>query len=704
MKMTVCFIGQNETTCRFISEQLLRFLKDYIEVKTWCLQHISKLPGNCICDIYLVSTANVLELVKDQLPSNKKIVIAARTIHIENIDKLLAIEPGTQAAVIGSTVETAQMAIKIIKSFGINYLELIPCYPGSKTLPSTTKVAISTGLNHLAPANMDQVIDLGVKGLDLSTFVELTQILGVSKEILNDISHYYIEEILNISLKLRETARMNEALKRNVEVIISTVNEAIIAVNHLGEIILLNPETERILELNAANTLGLSLKEVLPQIDLSGCLESGESIVHDIKRIADNYFIISANPTTDRKGSYNGAVITLRPVGEVQELETKVRRTLRRKGNEAKYTFGDIVGESSELKRSVDLARKFAKTDLTVLIEGESGTGKELFAQAIHNHSQRRNNPFVALNFAALPENLVESELFGYEDGAFTGARKGGRPGLFEEAHLGTILLDEIGDATLSVQRKLLRVLEEREVRRVGGSNVTPVDVRVIAATNQDLETLVKRGEFRNDLYYRLCAVPLTIPPIRERREDIIPLIQYFSRKFCNNPLIMEEPLREFLLQYQWPGNIRELQNVVKYLCSIVLVNAVVTIKDLPSYLGRSHREPSSSKHEFWPYSESRMEFVISELQKQNVLDIVTMLLTEIRTASVINQGLGRQTLIKRLFAQSASLPEHKVRYWLKTLNEMGYIDSGITRQGSKITKEGEELLNHIERNSRNRA
>lgn len=701
MKMTVCFIGHNETTCRFISGQLLRFLKDYIEVKTWCLQHVSKLPGNCICDIYLVSTTSVLEIVKEQLPPNKKIVIAARTIHIENLDKLLAIEPGTQAAVIGTTAETAHMAIKIIKSFGINYLDLIPYYPGNKTLPSSTKVAISTGLNHLAPAKVERVVDLGVKGLDLSTFVELTQILGASKEVLNEISHYYIEEILNISLKLQKTARMNEALKRNMEVVLSTVNEAIIAVNHSGTIVLLNPETERILELNGPNTLGLPLKEVLPQIDLSGCLESGESIVHDIKRIADNYFIICANPTTDSKGSCNGAVITLRPVGEVQELETKVRRTLRRKGNEAKYTFGEIVGESHELKRSVDLARKFAKTDLTILIEGESGTGKELFAQAIHNHSQRRNNPFVALNFAALPENLVESELFGYEDGAFTGAKKGGRPGLFEEAHLGTILLDEIGDATLSVQKKLLRVLEEREVRRVGGSNVTPVDVRVIAATNQNLETLVKRGEFRNDLYYRLCAVPLTIPPLRERREDIIPLIQYFARKFRNNSLIMEEPLREFLLQYQWPGNIRELQNVVKYLCSIVPANALVTIKDLPSYLGRSHREPSCSKSEFWPYSESRLDFVVSELQKQNVLNIVTLILTEIRTASMMSQGVGRQTLMKKLFAGNAFLPEHKVRYWLKTLGEMGYIDSGITRQGSKITQKGEELLGYIERDSK---
>ena len=699
MKMSVCFIGQNETTCKFISGQLLRFLKDYVDVKTWCLHHSGTLPTNCLCDIYLASTTHVLDLVKDQLPANKKAVVAVRTMHIANIGKLLGVEPGTQAIVIGSTLDTANMAINIIRSFGITYLDLIPYYPGDKTLPSSVKVAISTGLNHFAPAQIETIIDLGVKGLDLSTFVELTQLLGVSKEVLNDISHYYIEEIINVSLKLQSTARLNEALKRNVEVILLTVKEAIIAVNQSEDIVLINPEAEKILELNGANTVGMPLREVLPQIDLTGCLKTGESIVHDIKRIADNYFIISANPTTDRKGTCNGAVITLRPVGEVQELETKVRRTLRRKGNEAKYTFGEIVGESPELKRSVELGKRFAKTELTVLIQGESGTGKELFAQAIHNHSQRRSNPFVALNFAALPENLVESELFGYEDGAFTGAKKGGRPGLFEEAHLGTIFLDEIGDATLSVQKKLLRVLEEREVRRVGGSNVTPVDVRVIAATNQDLEGLVRRGEFRNDLYYRLCAVPLTIPPLRSRREDIIPLIQYFARKFRNAPLLIEEPLQEFLLQYTWPGNIRELQNTVKYLCSIVPDNAQVTIKDLPSYLGRNYREPNTVKNEFWPYSESRLEQVVEELEKQQALHTVIAILGEIRAASIIKQALGRQTLMKRLLAQKNSIPEHKVRYWLKTLNEMGYVDSGVTRQGSRITKEGEEFLRFLDKN-----
>jgi transcriptional regulator with PAS, ATPase and Fis domain len=699
MKTTVCFIGHSESTCRFISGQLLRFLKEYIDVRTWCLNHTSNLPDNCISDIYLVSTVSVYNLIKDQIPANKKVMIAARTIHIENLDRLLAIEPGTRAIVVGTTLETAQMAIDIIKSFGIHYLDLIPYYPGVKTvIPGNVQLAISTGLNHLAPPQVAKVVDLGAKGLDLSTFVELTQLLRVSKEVLNEISHYYIEAILHISLKLQKIARVNEELKRNMEVILATVNEAIIAVDQSETITLLNPEAEKLLEINSANTIGRPVREVLPQVDLSRCLQYGENIIHDISRIADNYFIISANPTTNGEGCCGGAVITLRPVDEVQEMETKVRRTLRRKGNEAKHSFGEIIGASPGLKRAVDLAKKFAKTELTVLIEGESGTGKELFAQAIHNHSLRRNSSFVALNFAALPENLVESELFGYEDGAFTGAKKGGKPGLFEEAHLGTIFLDEIGDATLSVQKKLLRVLEEREVRRVGGSNVTPVDVRVIAATNQNLELLVRRGEFRSDLYYRLCTLPITVPPLRERDGDSIRLIQYFAKKQRGTPLMLEPPLQEFLLQYSWPGNIREMQNVVNYLCSVVPPNAVATIKDLPAYVGRSQGMPVVEKQDFRPYSDMRFETIIKELKNQKLLDVAVVLLGEIKQATAVNQGMGRQALVKRLDLQQASLPEHKIRYWLKAFSKMGYIDSGVTRQGSRITKEGEELLAFLEK------
>lgn len=697
MKKIVCFIAQNENTCLFIASQLERFLSDYIQVRPWCLNRTGAIPAECLqSDIFLASTRTILESVEGQLPPDRPRLAAARTINIENLEKLLTIEPNIRALVIGTSKETALMAISIIRSLGITYLDLIPCYNGGPAAPADVKVAISTGLNHLVPPTAERIIDVGVKGIDISTYVELTQHLNVSKEVLNEISHYYIEALLAVSHKLHNIARMNESLKREIEVILNNVHEAIIAINRNGEIVVINPAAEQLLEVSGGTVTGKSIAAVLPHVDLNACLESGEEVLHEIKKVNDSYLIINASPITNEGGEITGAVITIHPVVEVEELETKVRRTLHRQGHTAKHTFGEIIGDNPEFKKALDLAKKFAKTDLTVLLEGESGTGKELFAQAIHNHSARKKGPFVAVNFAALPENLVESELFGYEDGAFTGAKKGGKSGLFEQAHKGTIFLDEIGDVSQGVQKKLLRVLEEREVRRVGGSTITPVDVRVIAATNQNLREAVRKGDFRNDLYFRLCTLPIWIPPLRERNGDVLLLVQYFARRAGGFSLQVEPPLEEFLLQYGWPGNIRELQNAVRYFCSMSLGNSVVTMNDLPAYMTRDARTEGGGDAGVRTGGGERYEQIVREFEWKNVLGLVETILAEISQSSVLNQGLGRQTIIKRLAAQNKVYPEYKIRYWLKALADMGYIDAGITRQGSKINRSGEQLLNYL--------
>ncbi|MCL6518036.1 MAG: sigma 54-interacting transcriptional regulator, partial [Alicyclobacillus sp.] len=232
-------------------------------------------------------------------------------------------------------------------------------------------------------------------------------------------------------------------------------------------------------------------------------------------------------------------------------------------GHVARYTLEDILGESPRIREAKALAEKMAKSDGTVLLLGESGVGKELFAQAIHNASPRAGRPFVAVNFSALPESLMESELFGYEEGAFTGARKGGKAGLLELADGGTVFLDEIGDATPAVQVRLLRVLQEKQILRVGGTKVRSLDIRVIAATHRDLDAMAASGQFRRDLYYRLAVFPLVIPPLRDRPEDVFRLFLHF----LGDPgrYRLDPRLRQWLTSYSWPGNVRELQNCALY-------------------------------------------------------------------------------------------------------------------------------------------
>jgi len=242
------------------------------------------------------------------------------------------------------------------------------------------------------------------------------------------------------------------------------------------------------------------------------------------------------------------------------------QKVLRQKGFVARYQFTDIVGTSEAILKVVRKAKSFGRTDSTVLITGESGTGKEIFANSIHNISSRRNGPFVAVNCATIPENLLESELFGYEEGAFTGAKKGGRAGLFEMADKGTIFLDEISEIPLATQAQLLRVLQEKVIRRVGGNKIIPVDVRVIAATNADLLRMIQDGQFRSDLYYRLNVLNLQIPPLRERKEDIPPLVEHCIQK-CRKygqEIKIPELFMAKLQNYPWPGNIRELENFVE--------------------------------------------------------------------------------------------------------------------------------------------
>jgi len=696
-RKSICFVGNHEKTTLTLSKQLNYLLGQYLDIKSWCLQHM-EVPIDCYdCDIYVTSSYTALDKIQDNIPPNKKVIVAARTLDTSNLDQVLELLPGTRTLVVANSEETTNTSINILKNMGIDYIELVPYYPGITPQPDKNiTLAITTGLSHLVPSHIKRTIDLGVKGIDLSTYVELIIEAGLPKELINNISRHYVREIFDLSKRVQTTAQINNNLKRRLEVIINTVDEAILAIDKEQEIILINSAFEQLLGINSFSAIGKKLNDILPQVNLTSTLNNNLSIIDNIQQIKSSHYILNANPIIDTTGSVEGVVTTFKPVGQVQELETKVRRELKKRGNIAKYNFSDIIGTSPDLKTVVSLAAQFAKTDLTILIEGESGTGKELFAQAIHNASERKNGPFVAINFAALPDNLVESELFGYEEGAFTGAKKGGKPGLFEEAHNGTIFLDEIGDSSLDVQKKLLRVLEEREVRRVGSRTVTPIDVRVIAATNQNLVELVEKGEFRNDLFYRLCTLPLNIPPLRDREGDILILLDFFAQTFYKRQLRLDSPVKEFLLNYPWPGNIRELENVVNYMCSIVPKQEVTTIKHLPIYLTKNNVSNTSTF--FKPFSyPNKFDISAQELVNQDLLKIVYLVLHEIESYSALDKGIGRSALAKRIKDCTGEVyVDHKLRQLLNLLTRMEFIESGKTKQGTKITSLGTEFLQYL--------
>ena len=341
---------------------------------------------------------------------------------------------------------------------------------------------------------------------------------------------------------------------------------------------------------------------------------------------------------------------------------------------QAVYHFDDIIGSAPALQAAIHIAKRFADSDSTVLIQAQSGTGKELMAQSIHNASERADGPFVAVNFAAITETLLDSELFGYVEGAFTGASRHGAIGLFEQANHGTIFLDEIGDASLSFQVKLLRVLQEREIRRIGSTVPIHIDVRIIAATNQDLKVLIRQGRFREDLYYRLNVLPLTLPPLAERKEDIPVLVAAFLKSFFLDmgASEMRDWIKEILPvfhQYSWPGNIRELQNVVEYLANVC--DGRPRPDDLPS--------------SFTATIASMRNRQGGETAGENLKKAV---LQELAIAARIGKHLGRRSLARNL-----DVPESQIRHICQDLVKEGEITLKSGRGGIQLRRNWSEIL-----------
>jgi transcriptional regulator with PAS, ATPase and Fis domain len=344
-----------------------------------------------------------------------------------------------------------------------------------------------------------------------------------------------------------------------------------------------------------------------------------------------------------------GIVIICREFSKIQKLESQIRRELHSKGLVARVSLNDIYHTTEKMNEVLKLASEYAKADSTVLIMGESGTGKELLAQGIHNASNRKDGPFVAVNCAALPESLLESELFGYAEGAFTGARKGGRPGVFELAHGGTIFLDEIGEIAPNIQARLLRVLQEKEVMRVGGDRIIPVDLRVVAATNQKLWKLVKEGVFRSDLYFRLGVLRLELPPLRQRREDIPVLVDHLLKRVRSTLTWNDfsDKLREFFMAYHWPGNVRQLENVVERL-HLWLQHS----KDETAFIHDVLRETDDehdSDHVFHGDESMVVKYgTIDEIEKQVIYHMLERYDNN-RTLVAEKLGISRTTLWKKL-------------------------------------------------------
>ena len=435
--------------------------------------------------------------------------------------------------------------------------------------------------------------------------------------------------------------------------ILNNIHDVVLVIDSETTIVYANEAYARILGVPVAKVLGRRLDEIENTSRTIEVLRTGEPSqgLDYVKSL--NIDVIGNSFPLLNNNEVIGAVSIFRNITEIVELNRQLQQTkgvadyLKEQLEQWEHlplSFKEYVGQNSRLKETLVLAAKVARTNSTVLIRGESGVGKEVLARAVHNSSRRKDMPLIKVNCAAIPEDLIESELFGYEEGAFTGAKKGGKLGKFELAHSGTIFLDEIGDMSLTMQAKLLRVLQEKEFERVGGTKTVAVDIRVIAATNRNLESMIEKGTFRRDLYYRLNIVPLHLTPLRERKDDLLALAKTFLDQFSKDlghELTLSPQVVRFFQEYDWPGNIRELQNVLEH-ASIVCSSMTIEIQHLPAHIIPINNEHSVKDK---PYN---VKEIVGRVEKELILSALATYNNN-RTNAMKALGISRRAFYDKL-------------------------------------------------------
>jgi len=457
---------------------------------------------------------------------------------------------------------------------------------------------------------------------------------------------------LDIGRKNRELALANNRLTN----IFNTMSDGVLMIDRCGIVNELNPAGKEILGRPRQEVIGMSIDRLFGgNATLTRRMLTSKEHYEDIELMVDTknskfHCMVSGEPLTDEQGKVIGGVIILRPIKQIQNLVNRFS------GYHATLQFSDIIGESMEIMEAIRVASLAATTSSTILLQGESGTGKEIFAQAIHNRSEQRSGPFMALNCGVIPRELIGSELFGYVEGSFTGAKRGGKPGKFELASGGTIFLDEIGDMPLEQQIALLRVLQEKNVTRIGSDKVIPVNVRIICATNKNLLQEAGRGTFRQDLYYRLNVISLTIPPLRNRVKDISLLFKHFLDRIARDrgcKFHVDPEVLACLEQYAWPGNVRELQNVVERAASLA-ESELITLAQLPVEIYSSQRpvhhqpQPAFSTGLREIVGREQLRQLLGETERQRIL---VLLSKHSGNISVVARELGvsRNTLYRKM-------------------------------------------------------
>lgn len=611
-------------------------------------------------DVVLVLDSDKIYQLQPHIKHNESILFVERTFRKENLEFLYSIKKGTSVLVVNSTWPTTVETVEHLYKATRGHLRYIPYIP--ETRYDGVNIAVTPGERSYVPSFIKEVYDIQNRCISMYTFIRLMNMLNISGSQYSRRLLRYSSAIVSIDSSIDK--QYKELILKNLllENISTKGNVGIAVTDESYHVVYHNKKASDMLKLPQ---LSGDLRAILLKLDET--IDIGREFVETLSQNLIPRLLISKSVMESPDGIGAEYCFEIRDEVYIKDLGNSLSAEMKKKGLTARYTFDDMNTVSRIMEEAISYAKKVAVSNYPVLITGETGSGKELVAQSIHNASHRRYGPFVAVNCAALPESLLESQLFGYEKGAFTGADAKGKIGLFEQAHGGSIFLDEIGDMPVLLQTRLLRVLQERQIMRLGGDRYIDVDVRVIAATNQDLEKLIQKSAFRMDVLFRINTFEIALPPLRSRRKDISLLLNKMTDgKSESIPL----QSLELLNHYPFPGNVRELQNVANY------INVIAA--DIPPYIKR--------------YGQKQLSI------EPPVLDSLSALETKAFLQAVEQRGcnsIGRDKLRLLLNEQGYRIGEHRIKSAAAQLVSLGYLEIPRGRSGMRLTPLGIQLLNN---------
>ncbi|HSQ90270.1 sigma-54 interaction domain-containing protein [Romboutsia sp.] len=678
-KRELAIITLKKDAGELYANQIREFLGDNIKINLYSFER-----GNINFfneKIIILSLELKYEEISKMCTKDAQIIIPKLTFEKSSFKKISEVDKNETVFVYNLSKSMALETITLIHRLGIGIPNLIPCYPEIESIPPNS-VVLTPGEELVIQANNCEIIDLGYRIIDLGCIVDIAIKLNLEHLIKEDLLKKFIDKIIPTSYITQKLLVTQTKLENQFDFLLSSIDEGIICVNNDGIVQFYSHVAKEILSLNDNEMIGKHISEYIKSLDFNQI--KSKEITQLQKLIKVNNIDINLDIRYININLFSGFIIKIAKFYQAEKKQAKLRSQLLNSGNVSKYTFDDIIGSSEDILNTKKIAYKMAQSDSSILIIGESGTGKELFAQSIHSASSRKQGPFVAVNCSTFQEGLLQSELFGYEEGAFTGAKKGGKIGLFELANNGTIFLDEIGEMDLNSQATLLRGIQEKQIRRVGSDKVIDVDIRIIAATNRDLRKLVCENKFRKDLFYRLNVLPLKISPLRDRIEDVFLIFESFKKNLDVHFNLSDEVVKVFR-SYHWDGNIRELRNLAEY-CSYA-DKKVIEVSDLPEYI----LESIESKDYCLEILKENNKLPIPNFKRD--LSDYMFILKKINETYMLKQRIGRRKLYEYAVEEKIFLTEQQIRSILLELQEFEFVKILSGRGGSIITENGKDFL-----------